>query len=641
MPSQKRLEKWDAKTFTRFAEPSGVQISRDGDIVLYTVTTHSLDSDKDESTLVIKDLASHGTRSIANAENGSLSPSGSRFAFTRKGGTQDSVEVWVGNTGDASCSKAFEAKRVHSLSWNADDRRLLVVTTRGNEDPHFYYYDDTPYWFDDKGYVDSEATVASVYDSETGVKIRGFEHKHITFPGTTAAIWHGDDVIVNVPSNDNPFKRYSVLVWRSTGDVETLFQDVSWSAQDSNGKAVALLGKEKVNTHTEHSFVYKYVDGKVQPVTEKLGLDNADCRIDGEGNVYFLSASRGRYILGVASPDGADKWLVNQDSVVTSFDVSDDGKVAYIMESPTSPPEVYVYTGRATENISSYNTHLANTLELTAPSHFEFRAADGLTLDGWYYRPAAPPGAKLPVILTIHGGPKGMFGYSFNLSAQLYSSNGYVVVCVNPRGSDGYTEEFAGMVRGRIGDEDYADIMGGLDWVIRNEPACNPEAMAVTGISYGGFMTNWTITHTSRFKAAISENGVSNWFTSFAFSDIGLWFDQELVGGDPLTDPSFREKSPVYLSGKVQTPVLFIHSLEDYRCPLDQSLMFHHVLKHLGKESYLIVFKKGAHGHSTAGSPRHRMKRYYAILEFLRCKLVDGSAFNPNFPEHQDQTGQR
>ncbi|NPA47117.1 MAG: S9 family peptidase, partial [Thermococci archaeon] len=147
-------------------------------------------------------------------------------------------------------------------------------------------------------------------------------------------------------------------------------------------------------------------------------------------------------------------------------------------------------------------------------------------------------------------------------------------------------------------------------------------------ISYGGFMTNWAVTQSDLFKAGVSENGISYWLTSYAFSDIGLWFDVEVVGPNPLENENYRKLSPLFYAKNVKAPVLFIHSLEDYRCPLDQSLMFYNVLKDLGKEAYIAVFRRGPHGHSLTGSPRHRAKRYRLFVEFFERKLKKGEEFN-------------
>jgi len=170
---------------------------------------------------------------------------------------------------------------------------------------------------------------------------------------------------------------------------------------------------------------------------------------------------------------------------------------------------------------------------------------------------------------------------------------------------------------------DFQDILRGIGEFLRMVPKADGNRIGITGISYGGFMTNWAVTQTKLFKAAVSENGVSDWVSMYGFSDISVWFVKDLIGEDPLENPLHRDLSPLYHAENVETPILLIHSLEDYRCPLDQSVMFYHALKDRGKEAYIAIFKKGAHGHSRAGKPRHRAKRHKLILEFFKRKLVE------------------
>ena len=226
-----------------------------------------------------------------------------------------------------------------------------------------------------------------------------------------------------------------------------------------------------------------------------------------------------------------------------------------------------------------------------------------------------------------------MYGYSFDFLGQLLANRGYYVLYTNPRGSAGYDEAFATTIIHKYGDDDFKDIMQGVDELLSSERFADRDKLSVTGISGGGFLTNWTITHNAKFKAAISENGICNWFTHYAFSDIGYWFCEDLIGEDPLNnDSDYKLRSPIYHSRSVTTPVLFIHSMEDYRCPPDQGIMFHQVLRNLGKESYIAMFKKGEHGHSRTGSPVQRSKRHKLMLQFLEAKLMRGEKeFVPDF----------
>jgi len=262
------------------------------------------------------------------------------------------------------------------------------------------------------------------------------------------------------------------------------------------------------------------------------------------------------------------------------------------------------------------NEQFLETVTVRRLNYFEYASFDGMKIDAWYLKPDSSPA---PLIVFVHGGPKGAYGRCLYFMGQLLAQEGFYVLYTNPRGSDNYSEEFALAVKERTGLEDFKDIVSGVEELKRKEAITD---IGITGISYGGFMTNWAITQSDMFKAAVSENGISYWLTSYAFSDIGFWFDKSLIGDDPLTNENYRKLSPLFHAKNVKTPLLLIHSLEDYRCPLDQSLMFYHVLKDLGKEVYIAIFKKGAHGHSVQASYSHRLKRYKLIVEFFKQKLL-------------------
>jgi len=146
--------------------------------------------------------------------------------------------------------------------------------------------------------------------------------------------------------------------------------------------------------------------------------------------------------------------------------------------------------------------------------------------------------------------------------------------------------------------------------------------MAVTGISYGGYMTNVFVTKTNLFKAAVSENGIADWISDYYASDIGYFFDPDQIGETPQENLNeYIKKSPLYNISNVVTPVLLIHSNQDYRCFVDQSLAMHVSLLMNNKESRIVLFTKGSHGHSTKAEPRHRKKRYEIKLSFINEKL--------------------
>ena len=225
--------------------------------------------------------------------------------------------------------------------------------------------------------------------------------------------------------------------------------------------------------------------------------------------------------------------------------------------------------------------------------------------------------SKYPLILDIHGGPKTVYGKAFYHEMQTWVNKGYIVAYCNPRGSDGKGDAFAD-IRGRYGTIDYEDIMDFLALVCEQYPQINHEALYVTGGSYGGFMTNWIVSHTSRFKAAVTQRSISNWLSFYGTSDIGYYFGVDQTKGHPLkTMDLLYQQSPIKYALNVRTPLRFIHADKDYRCPIEQAQQFYAILKGEGLDTDFIWFKDETHELSRSGKPQARIKRLQSITEWF------------------------
>jgi len=228
---------------------------------------------------------------------------------------------------------------------------------------------------------------------------------------------------------------------------------------------------------------------------------------------------------------------------------------------------------------------------------------------------------KYPTILYIHGGPKTSFGDAFMFEFQLLANNGFAVLYMNPRGSDGYSEEFAD-IRRNYGKRDYQDLLEGISYALQNFNFIDPNRLGVAGGSYGGFMTNWIIGHTKLFKAAITDRSIANWVTFFSTSDIGREFTLDQIGSDPWGEPAkLAEQSPISYLKDVDTPTLIIHSQEDYRCWLGEALQLYTSLKYLGKQAKLVIFPHENHDLSRSGKPKHRVIRLEHYLNWFNNYL--------------------
>ncbi|MCE4607855.1 MAG: S9 family peptidase [Caldisphaeraceae archaeon] len=309
--------------------------------------------------------------------------------------------------------------------------------------------------------------------------------------------------------------------------------------------------------------------------------------------------------------DGGFNEVLGKNGYIHTAD--SNGKIiAYIYSEANIPMELYTYDGSMSRKVTSFNSFLEE-VKLYKATKVGFK-----DIDGWVMLPDIE--GKAPLILYIHGGPKGMYGYRFNPEIQLMVTNGFAIAYSNPIGSDGYSEKFAD-IRGKYGEDDFNQLISFLNYVIENYEV-DAERLGVTGISYGGYMTNVMITKSKAFKAAVSENGIADWISDYHSSDIGYWFNEDQIGGSPQDNlDEYIKKSPFFFAKEVSTPVLIIHSMHDYRCFIDQSLAMHTALVKNGKESRLVIFNKGSHAHSLLAEPRHRRLRYEIKLKFFKEKL--------------------
>lgn len=267
---------------------------------------------------------------------------------------------------------------------------------------------------------------------------------------------------------------------------------------------------------------------------------------------------------------------------------------------------------------SDINTDKFADLSLSRPRPVTFTNRRGEQLRGYVLPPTGyEEGKEYPAILDIHGGPKCAYGTGFFHEMQYWTNEGYAVLYINPTGSSGHGSGFA-KLQGDFGKTDYEDLMDFVDTVLARVPYIDKDRLGVTGGSYGGIMTNWIIGHTDRFKAAASQRSISNWVSFEALSDIGYSFGTRYSGFDAWTDEhELWRQSPLAYADKVKTPTLFIHSEEDYRCPLPEGLQMYSALQYHKVPSRIVIFNGENHELSRNGKPLNRIKRLYEITKWF------------------------
>jgi dipeptidyl aminopeptidase/acylaminoacyl peptidase len=223
---------------------------------------------------------------------------------------------------------------------------------------------------------------------------------------------------------------------------------------------------------------------------------------------------------------------------------------------------------------------------------------------------------KYPLILNIHGGPRTQYGYTWFHEMHTFAAKGFVVVYSNPRGSQGFGKAFADAITGKWGQPAMDDCMAVVDAVIE-QGYVDDKRLYVTGGSYGGYMTNWIVSQTQRFRAAVTQRSISDLGTFFGTSDIG-WDLVDEFKGTPWEKPEAYEKwSPLTYLKNIDTPLMIIHSENDLRCPMEQAERLFAPLKYMGKDVRLIRFPESSHGLSRGGRPDRRIKRLDLMIEWF------------------------
>lgn len=359
----------------------------------------------------------------------------------------------------------------------------------------------------------------------------------------------------------------------------------------------------------------------------RLGLPQPPAWSRDGRTVFFPAASEGDAPIFAARVDGtapATVEALRSGGVAVELAAGPES-LWFTAEDPEHPAELWELSlaGGAAVRRTRINDPLLAELELGRREHFTFAGAGGLSIPGWLTLPPDfAPGRRYPLVLQIHGGPHGCYGASFNHEWHARAAAGRIVLTVNPRGSGGYGQEFTSACVGDWGGDDYLDLMAGVEAVVARG-FVDEKRMAVTGISYGGFMTGWVVTHTRRFAVAITEMCVSNLLSFYGTSDIGTHFAEFEIPGRPWEGAeALWAHSPLKYVGDCATPTLVIGGEADHRCPIEQGEQFYASLRRRGVEAAMIRFPGASHVFSIIGKPSQRLGRLRAMEAWLAAHGV-------------------
>jgi dipeptidyl aminopeptidase/acylaminoacyl peptidase len=309
---------------------------------------------------------------------------------------------------------------------------------------------------------------------------------------------------------------------------------------------------------------------------------------------------------------GAVTLLADGAHEVQGVTAARDGRLALLRSSQTTLTDLFVSetTDAAPRQLSRLNDALFSTLELPAPESFWTRSFDGTRIHGWILKPPGfDPSKKYPLILQIHGGPHAAYGETFTHEFLWMAAKGYVVVYTNPRGSTSYGQHFGNVIQYRYPGDDHRDIMAALDAVVARGYV-DTTKLGVTGGSGGGLLTNWALSRTPRFKAAVSQRSIADWSAWWYSADFTLFTPRWFEGPPWLEGRDFMKRSPISYADKITTPLMLLDGDEDYRTPpmAGGEAMFR-ALKMRKVPVVMVRFPGEGHDLSRSGAPWRRIDR--------------------------------
>ncbi|MCY8309448.1 S9 family peptidase [Bacillus vallismortis] len=582
------------------------------------------------------------------------SPDGRMLAFIsdRK---DDTAQLYLMGSGGGEAKKLTDIPYgVSKPVWSPDGESVLVTVSLGEGERIDDQEKKEPDSFEPvevQGLAykrDGKGLTRGAYAQLVLVNVRTGEVKQLT----NRKADHGDPAFspdgkwlvfsANMTETDDASKPHDVcMLSLETGELkEVTSQRGSFgpSSFSPDGRYLALLGHEQeyLNATLEKAWLYDLEQERLTCLTEMLDVHLADALIGdsliggGEQRPIWMKDSQGFYVIGTdqgstgiyyISIEGLVYPIRLEKEYINGVSLSPDEQhfIASVTK-PDRPSELYsIPLGQEEIRLTGANDKFVEEHAISVPEDIQYVTEDGVTVNGWLMKPAQmEEETSYPLILNIHGGPHMMYGHTYFHEFQVLAAKGYAVVYVNPRGSHGYGQAFVNAVRGDYGGKDYEDVMQAVDEAIKRDPQIDPKRLGVTGGSYGGFMTNWIVGQTNRFKAAVTQRSISNWVSFHGVSDIGYFFTDWQLEHDMFADTEkLWDRSPLKYAANVETPLLILHGERDDRCPIEQAEQLFIALEKMDKDTMLVRFPKASHNLSRSGHPEQRIKRLNYISSWF------------------------
>jgi dipeptidyl aminopeptidase/acylaminoacyl peptidase len=632
------------------------RVSPEGDWVAYALTTQDLENDSRETRLWQASLAGGEPRAMTapgdSVSDPRWSPDGRYLSFLSERSTGDEQAVGDGKSqvwaldrrgGEATRLTAVE-QGVEAYEWAPDGRRLVLVVRDpkpkaedGTEKSGPWVIDRLQFKADGTGYLDRRRTHLYVFDlvAKTTVQVTSGDYDD------SEPAWSPDGRWIAFVSNrtEKPDRNYNTDLWRvappgaDTENVEAPSRITTHAGADHgpvwhpDGTRIVFstaTRPELIDYGQTHVAIVPAEGGEARVLTADLDRNALHPRLSPDGSRLRFELEDGGAVHLASMPlaGGAVTRVVGGPRTVESFTTGPRGTVVALVSEPHLPGDLFAVDpsaetspdGSRLRRLTRVNDVLLGELDLAPVKKIRSRGRDGTEVEAFLYTPPgdAPPGPR-PTLLWLHGGPMDQHDWSFDFEAQLFAAHGYVVVMPNPRGSTGYGQEFTLGIWRDWGGPDTQDVLAAVDRAVALGLA-DPERLGVGGWSYGGMLTNYVITTTDRFGAAVSGAGGGLWVAHYGHDMYQRWFEAEL--GLPWENRGLWERlSPWNRVERIATPTMWVCGEEDWNVPVLGSEHMYIAAKRLGLEALLVVYPGEDHSIDQPAHVKDRYERYLAWFD--------------------------
>jgi len=622
------------------------EISPDGAWIAYTVSTTDLE--KEESKTQIWMVSTRDGESIPlsmsseSVSGPKWSPDGKYLSFLATRGENARPQVWVLDRRGGEARQLTEIEGgAGSFEWSPDASKLVLAirdrdTTAASpgsgggsrsrpRDP--WVIDRLQFKRDGRGYLTDSLHTHRYVDDIASKKLTQITSGRWD-EGSPA--WSPDGTKIAFVSNrtEDPDANSNSDIWVVSADNvdqgSTLIRITDYEGSDGSpawspdGRWIAYtteVNDPRYSALSNNRLALMASDG----TGERRILGNALDRMvgspkftpDGKALLFSIGEEGTNHVGRIDLATEEITRPVNGEVSARGFTSSPDGTIATAISTVERPTEIFVRDGGELRRLTHVNDSIMGVIDAAEVRNIHFSSPDGTEVEGWvFFPPGFQEGTRYPTILRIHGGPHGAYDVSWNFEAQLLAANGYVVLITNPRGSSGYGNAFSMALWQKWGIPDFQDVMAGVDYVVAQGWA-DPDRLGVGGWSYGGILTNYVITKSTRFKGAISGASMGLLVANFGVDHYQLGNEREW--GVPWENRELWEDlSPWNDIDRVTTPTLFMGGESDWNVPVQNSEMLYQSLKRRGIETRLVVYPGQPHGLRVPSYNVHRYKEYLA-----------------------------